>query len=169
MFDIITYQINNNYKVIHHLYQFIFYLGALSSLISTTYTTSTITSTMYTQSTLVYSTVISILSTTDASCVTLCTASMLCTFYTYKIYVYFNTVAIPVSMFLSSLLTAVIGTLIVYLIMRRRSYNKDTPPTTTTQLGPIYDDVKLPETLEQKEIIELQGNTAYGYNRQITT
>ena len=47
--------------------------------------------------------------------------------------------------------------------MRRRSYNKDTPPTTTTQLGPIYDDVKLSETSEQKEIIELQGNTAYGY------
>ena len=47
--------------------------------------------------------------------------------------------------------------------MRRRSYNKDTPPTTATQLGPIYDDVKLPETSEQKEIIELQGNTAYGY------
>ena len=45
----------------------------------------------------------------------------------------------------------------------RRSYNKDTPPTTTTQLGPIYDDVKLAETSEQKEIIELQGNTAYGY------
>ena len=67
-----------------------------------------------------------------------------------------------VSMFLSSLLTAVITTFIVYLIMRR-SYNKDTPPTTTTQLGPIYDDVKLPETSEQKEIIELQGNTAYGY------
>ena len=67
-------------------------------------------------------------------------------------------------MFLSSLLTAVITTLIVYLIMRRRSYNKDTPPTTTTQLGPIYDDVKLPpETSEQKDIIELQGNTAYGY------
>ena len=66
-------------------------------------------------------------------------------------------------MFLSSLLTAVITTLIVYLIMRRRSYNKDTPSTTTTQLGPIYDDVKLPETSEQKEIIELQGNTAYGY------
>ena len=32
---------------------------------------------------------------------------------------------------------------------------------TMTQLGPIYDDVKLPETSEQKEIIELQGNTAY--------
>ena len=47
--------------------------------------------------------------------------------------------------------------------MRRKSYNKDTPPTTTTQLGPIYDDVKLPETLKQIEIIELQGNTAYGY------
>ena len=46
--------------------------------------------------------------------------------------------------------------------MRRRSYNKDTPPT-TTQLGPIYDDVKLPETSEHIEIIELQGNTAYGY------
>ena len=59
-------------------------------------------------------------------------------------------------MVLSSLLTAVITTLIVYLIMRRRSYNKDTPPITTTQLGPIYDDVKLPETSE-KEIIELQG------------
>ena len=74
------------------------------------------------------------------------------------------TVGIPVSIFLSSLLTAVITTLIVYLIMiRRRSYNKHTPPTTTTQLGPIYDDVKLPETSEQKEIIELQGNTAYGY------
>ena len=69
-------------------------------------------------------------------------------------------------MFLSSLLTAVITTLIIYFITRR-SYNKDTPPT--TQLGPIYDDVKLPETSEQKEIIELQGNTAYGYNRQITT
>ena len=77
--------------------------------------------------------------------------------------------SIQVSMFLSSLLTGVITTLIVYLIMRRRKYNKDTPPTTTTQLGPIYDDVKLPETSEQKEIIELQGNTAYGYNRQITT
>ena len=35
--------------------------------------------------------------------------------------------------------------------------------TTTTQLGPIYDDVKLPETSAQKEIIELQGNTTYGY------
>ena len=67
-------------------------------------------------------------------------------------------------MFLSSLLTAVIATLIFYLIIRRRSYNKDTPPaTTTTLLGPVYDDVKLPETSEQKEIIELQGNTAYGY------
>ena len=53
--------------------------------------------------------------------------------------------------------------------MRRRSYNKDTPPTTTAQLGPIYDDVKLSETLEHNEIIELQGNAAYGYNRQITT
>ena len=76
-----------------------------------------------------------------------------------------NTVAIPVSMFLSSLLTAVITTLTVYLIMRRRrrSYNKDTPPTTTTQLGPIYHDVKLPETSEQKVIIELQQNTAYDY------
>ena len=73
------------------------------------------------------------------------------------------TVSIPVSMFITFLLTAVITTLIVYLIMKRRSYNKDTPPTTTTQLGPIYDDVKLPETSEQKEIIELQGNTAYGY------
>ena len=72
-------------------------------------------------------------------------------------------------MFFSSLLTAVIATLIFHLIMRRRSYNKDTPPTTTTQLGPIYDNVKLPETSEQKEIIELQGNTAYEYNRQITT
>ena len=72
-------------------------------------------------------------------------------------------------MFLSSLLTAVITTLMFYLIMRRRSYNKDTPLAATTQLGPIYDDVKLPETSEQKEIIELQGNTAYGYNRQITT
>ena len=71
--------------------------------------------------------------------------------------------SIPVSMFLSSLLTAIIATLIFYLIIRRRSYNKDSPPTTTTQLGPIYDDVKLPETSEQKEIIELQGNTAYGY------
>ena len=47
--------------------------------------------------------------------------------------------------------------------MRRRSYNKATPLTTTTQLGPIYDDVKLAETLEQKKNIELQGNTAYGY------
>ena len=66
-------------------------------------------------------------------------------------------------MFFSSLLTAVITTCIVYLLTRRRSNDKDTPPTTTTQLGPIYDDVKLPETSEQKEIIELQGNTAYGY------
>ena len=64
-------------------------------------------------------------------------------------------------MFLSSLLTAVIATLIFYLILKRRSYNKDTLPTLTTQLGPIYD-VKLPETSEQKEIIELQGNMAYG-------
>ena len=60
-------------------------------------------------------------------------------------------------MFLSSLLTAAITTFIVYLIMRRRNYNKDTALTTTTQLGPIYDDVKLSETSEQKEIIELQG------------
>ena len=66
-------------------------------------------------------------------------------------------------MFISSLLTAVITTFIVYLIMRRRNSSKDTPPTTTTQLDPIYDDVQLPETSEQKEIIELQGNTAYGY------
>ena len=66
-------------------------------------------------------------------------------------------------MFLSSLLTAIITTFIVYLIMRRRSSSKDTPPMTTTQSSPIYDDVKLPETSEQKEIIELQGNTAYGY------
>ena len=65
-------------------------------------------------------------------------------------------------MFLSSLLTAVITVLVVYLIMRRKSYNKNTPPTTTTQLGPIYDDVKLSETSE-KEIIELQENTAYGH------
>ena len=76
---------------------------------------------------------------------------------------HYLTVSIPVSMFITFLLTTVITTLIVYLIMRRRSYNKDTPPTTTTQLGPIYDDVKLAETLEQKEIIKLQGNTAYGY------
>ena len=67
-------------------------------------------------------------------------------------------------MFLSSLLTAVIATLIFYLIIRRRNYNEDTPPaTTTTQSGPIYDDVKVPETSEQKEIIELQENTAYGH------
>ena len=66
-------------------------------------------------------------------------------------------------MFLSSLLTAVITTFIVYHIMRKRSYNKGAPPTTTTQLGPIYDDVELPNTSEHKEIIELQGNTAYGY------
>ena len=66
-------------------------------------------------------------------------------------------------MFLSSLLTAVITTLIVYFIIRRRNYNKDTPPTTSTKLGPIYDDINLPETSEQKEIIELQGNTAYVY------
>ena len=66
-------------------------------------------------------------------------------------------------MFLSSLLTAVITTLIFYLIMRRRSYNKDTPPTTTTQLSPIYDDIKLPENSQQKEIIDLKQNTAYGY------
>ena len=66
-------------------------------------------------------------------------------------------------MFLSSLLTAVITTLIVYFIIRRRSSSKNTPPTNTTQLGPICDHVKLPETSEQKEIIELQGNTAYGY------
>ena len=66
-------------------------------------------------------------------------------------------------MFLSTLLIAVIATLIFYLILRKRSYNKDTPPTSTTQLDPIYDDVKLPDTSEHKEIIELQGNTAYGY------
>ena len=66
-------------------------------------------------------------------------------------------------MFLSSLLTAVIITFIVYLIIRSRSYNKDTPPTTTTQLGPIYDDVKLPETSVWKEMIKLQANTVYGY------
>ena len=59
-------------------------------------------------------------------------------------------------MFLSSLLNAIITTFIVYLIMRKRSYSKDTPPTTTTQLGLIYDDIKLPETAKQKEIIELQ-------------
>ena len=48
--------------------------------------------------------------------------------------------------------------------MRRMSYNNDTSPTTTTtQLGPIYDDVKLPKTSEHKDIIELQGNTAYEY------
>ena len=47
--------------------------------------------------------------------------------------------------------------------MRRRNSSKDILPTTTIQLDPIYDDVKLPETSEQKEIIELQGNTAYGY------
>ena len=62
-----------------------------------------------------------------------------------------------------SLLTAVITTFIVYLIMRRRSYNKDTPPTITNQLGPLYDNINLPVTSEQKEIIELQGNAAYGY------
>ena len=66
-------------------------------------------------------------------------------------------------MFLSSLLTAIITTLIFYLIMRRRSYNKDTPSTTTTQLGPIYDNIKLPENSQQKEIIDLKENTAYGY------
>ena len=43
--------------------------------------------------------------------------------------------------------------------MKRRSYNKDTPPTTTTQLEPICDHVKLSEMSEQKEIIELQENT----------
>ena len=47
--------------------------------------------------------------------------------------------------------------------MRRRSYNKDTLSTTTTQLSPIYDDVKIPEISENKEIIELQGNTTCGY------
>ena len=55
-----------------------------------------------------------------------------------------------------------ITTLIVYLIVRRKSYNKDSPPTITTQSSPIYD-VKLPETSKHKEIIELQENTAYGY------
>ena len=40
-------------------------------------------------------------------------------------WIVYLTVSIPVSMFLSSLLTAVITTFIVYLIMRRRSYNKD--------------------------------------------
>ena len=43
-------------------------------------------------------------------------------------------------------------------------YTIDTPPTTTTLLGPIYD-VKLPE-ISEKEIIELQGNTVYGYSNQ---
>ena len=43
--------------------------------------------------------------------------------------------------------------------MKKRSYNKDTPPTTTTtQLDPICDHVKLPEMSEHKETIELQGN-----------
>ena len=87
---------------------------------------------------------------------------MLNIFYTYNTLRLFNTVAIPVSMFLSSN-SAVITTLIVYFIIKRRSSSKDTPPTTTTQLSSIYDDVKLPETSEQKEIIELQRNTAYGY------
>ena len=40
----------------------------------------------------------------------------------------------------------------------RRSYNKGTPPTTTTQLDPICDHVKLPEMSEHKETTELQGN-----------
>ena len=66
-------------------------------------------------------------------------------------------------MFIHWSLFSIITTLIVYLIIRRRSYNKDTPPTTTIQLGPIYDDVKLPETSE-KEIIELQEKTTYGYS-----
>ena len=43
--------------------------------------------------------------------------------------------------------------------MRRRSYNKDTPPTTTTQLDLICDHVKLPEMSEHKETTELQENT----------
>ena len=70
-------------------------------------------------------------------------------------------------MFLSFLLTAIITTDIVYFILRRRSSSKDTPPTTTTQLGPICDDIKLLETSEQKEIIELQGNTTYGYVKEL--
>ena len=42
--------------------------------------------------------------------------------------------------------------------MRRRSYNKDTP--TLKRL--IYDDVELPE-ISEKEVVELQANTTYGY------
>ena len=137
-----------NKVIYNHLHQFVFQLGI-----------STITSTMYTQSTLVYNTVISTSSTTNTS-LTLCTAGMSSKLYIQNLF--FNTVAIPISIFFSSLLTAIITMFIFCLIMRRRSYNKDTPPTTTTQLGPIYDDVKSPEASE-KDVIELQGNTAYGY------
>ena len=78
MLNVITYQITNSIISSYiHLNQFVFHLGVLFTLISTTYTTSTITSTMYTQSTLVYSTVIAKLLTADTSCVTLCTAGML--------------------------------------------------------------------------------------------
>ena len=87
MFDIIVYQITKSIiRSYIHLYQFVFYLDVLFTLISATYTTSTITSTMYTQSTLVYSTVISTSSTTDTSCETLCIAGMLSKFYAYNMF-----------------------------------------------------------------------------------
>ena len=64
--------LTDTYYFIHNLYQFIFHLGILFTLISTTCTTSTITSTMYIQSTLVFSTVISTSLTTNTSCVISC-------------------------------------------------------------------------------------------------
>ena len=77
MLNVITYQITNSIISSYiHLYQFVFHLDVLFTIISTTYTTSTITSTIYTI-TSIYSTVISTSSTTDASCETLSTAGML--------------------------------------------------------------------------------------------
>ena len=57
-------------------------------------------------------------------------------------------------MFLSYLLTAVITAFIFYLIMRRRSYNKDTPPLKKL----TCDDVELPKisgkrSLNYKQIL----------------
>ena len=67
-------------------------------------------------------------------------------------------------MFFSSLLTAIITAVTVYAIMRRRSYSKTSPPTTTNNTQPtlIYDNVKVVDNTKEDRI-ELQANTAYGH------
>ena len=70
---------------------------------------------------------------------------------------YLFLVAIPVSMFLSSLLTAAITTLIVYFVMtRKRCCKKE---TIASQLVTEYE---LPKN-SNKETIDLKMNTAYGH------